>query len=239
MTHQFTNNNFVFIKKLLDCNETDTVNLPTVRKMLLMRAFQSPRTGNPCSNDAYLYFFAHFVKCIVGLIKFNRGWNTGNLYKLVTPSDEALALLLLENNEERWIAEHAQSTENVQRDDAAPMPDLPLSKYTSNGKKQSRGYTKKNQGWKEAGVIRFNALVVSVINDRRLHGGKEWQDKLREYIKRVIHKDLSDDNQTNNDGHNNNTINGAMPVRVRAHFDMLESDSDEEKEITSRVVESV
>jgi hypothetical protein len=204
------------------------VNLPTVRKMLLMRAPKNSNgNGLPCTNNAYHYFFAHFVKCVVGLIKFNRGWNTGNLYKLVTPSDEALGLLLLENNEERWIAEHARGgTETMhQQVENEPVPDLPLSKYTSNGKKESRGYTKKNQGWKEAGVVRFNALVKNVIYDRKVNGGIEWQEAFREYVKRVVIKDFSECDESNNE-RSNGAFNGTLPVRVRAYCDLLESDDD-------------
>ena len=54
---------------------------------------------------AYKLFILRFVRPIVGLIEFDRRVNNTQLkaFELCTVSDEAFAMLVLENNYDRWL----------------------------------------------------------------------------------------------------------------------------------------
>jgi hypothetical protein len=74
-------------------------------------------------NESYIFFCDNFLKCVVGLHKFNRSIkNTHKLRHIATPSDEALALLLLENSEYRWNQEFEKKKkgEDVNEDHLPP-----------------------------------------------------------------------------------------------------------------------
>jgi hypothetical protein len=120
-------------------------------------------------SEDYMYFCGRFLKCVVGVQAFNRGMRMKTLLSdIATPSDEALALLLLENSHYRWNEEHdkkSRSNEPVKEDD------LPPPKYTNAGnKKLQKGFTKKYGGWTGAGIDRYNELYGLVLQDRSAHG---------------------------------------------------------------------
>jgi hypothetical protein len=129
---------------------------------------------NGVINKDYITFCEHFLKCVVGAQAYNRGLRMRtNISKIATPSDEALALLLLENSHYRWQMEFEQKEKlgNGQEDGAQQgSADLPPPKYTSaGGKRNQKGFTKKYGGWNKSGIERFNELYDHVIADRRAH----------------------------------------------------------------------
>ena len=127
-------------------------------------------------NLAYVYFCEHFLKCIVGIQSFNRQMQKHyNLSVIATPSDEAFALLLLENNEYKWRHEFdlkQQKTTSDGHNLKINEEDLLPSKYSSSGcNKQKKGFTKRYNGWTKEGIERFNTLLVKVRQDRKENGG--------------------------------------------------------------------
>ena len=80
----------------------------------------------------------------------NKSWNT-KMSELVTVSDEAFALLLLENSWDSWL--HLASKEEH---DETVVKLL----YTVNG-----AGTRKNHGWKKEGLLRYVELINIVRND--------------------------------------------------------------------------
>ena len=125
-------------------------------------------------------FIKRFVKPVVGVATFNnrikvtrRPANT-----LFTKTDEAFALLMLENNWDRWIdifklsdnripsvKRHRDGEEKVSISHIRP-------KYTDGGisySDESASSSTKGRGWSEEGRAQFNVIVDMVNKSRRDH----------------------------------------------------------------------
>ena len=127
--------------------------------------------------DAYSIFFSKFVPCIVGKRRFR------SLLKVITdedeiatPSDEALALLTLENSGCRWdkIFENSEGKiRKFSKNETIPpdwMVDVPPPEYTKTSKDDPDSERNtEEKAWSNAGIIRFNQLRHEVIEDRKLY----------------------------------------------------------------------
>lgn len=146
-------------------------------------------------NEHYMYFCDKFLRCVVGLQTYKRQWRLVNcrLSDIVTESDEAMALLLLENNEQKWLDEYLEShavskeqegnkaTINRKEEDnnnchqkrkLSTNSNKTATRYTSAGDNSNKkGFTKKYGGWSTAGIYRYNQLTEMVSNDRDKNGG--------------------------------------------------------------------
>ena len=163
--------------------------IPSMRNILLLRRLPTSKV-----NESYIFFCKNFLKCVVGTQKFNRGFKQGlKISQIASPSDEALALLLLQNSEFRWMMEYQKRSngEMVKKKD-----DLVATLYTTAGKnKDVKGFTKKYGGWKEDGIKRFNELQHLVKQDRSFHG--EWFDLIvKERLKSVGEEDGGGNDKT-------------------------------------------
>jgi hypothetical protein len=156
----------LWLKAALKINEQRQV--PSLRNVLLLR-----KLSNNSPNDDYVYFCLRFFKCIVGVQAYNAACDCDKkLSEIATPSDEALALIILENNEARW----SQEFDLMGNDDSAKIT-LPKAKYTSSGRNATmKGFTKKFGGWSVKGIERFNELLRLVKADRSANG--EWFDNI-------------------------------------------------------------
>jgi hypothetical protein len=178
-------------------------------------------------NPAYFFFCFHFLKCVVGIQHFNRKMKKHQpLTMIATPSDEALALLLLENNNLKWRQEFDIRENNVlvgEDDGNAATLKIALnnlhSKYTSAGSnKQNIGCTtRRYQGWSRDGISRFNQLLQRVKADRNLHG-QGFDAWFAEEVQR-----LQGNNSDNNDAGNNNAAFSA-PNYTPAGNDLFDDD---------------
>ena len=94
-----------------------------------------------------------------------------SLCSVFTVSDEAFALLVLENNWERWLDINNKSKNNYiptkrNRGDKPVESDI-LPLYTNiNGNSANAG-KEVNRGWTEAGIKRLNELCTMVKEDRK------------------------------------------------------------------------
>jgi len=84
-------------------------------------------------------------------------------------------LLLLENNEVKWLSE-AQNTGNKSTQEGSE--NIAKPKYTSGGRSKgtTKGLTRRYGGWKCDGIKRFNDLLDLVKEDRIKNGG--WFDEV-------------------------------------------------------------
>ena len=143
----------------------DSQDLPSIRNMLGLR-----RLKNNEVNESYVYFCENFLKCVVGTKSFNKAWKDGvPVSQIATISDEALALLLIENSEGRWLAEVAKKDKGEE----VFEKDLPPSVYTTSAshsqKKRKKGFTQRYGGWSFEGITRFIQLFEQVAQDRELN----------------------------------------------------------------------
>jgi hypothetical protein len=97
---------------------------------------------------------------------------------LSTVSDEAFALLLLENSYDRWFDLYTSNPEGVmqqrgikQRHFQSDVPTL----YTRGGIKYNKYQSKEGEkkGWSDGGIIRFNELFEMVKRDRTANSNFE------------------------------------------------------------------
>ncbi len=126
---------------------------------------------------AYTVFFDHFVPCALKKTEWERriaisGTHTESTDNfLSTVSDEAFALLLLENSYDRWFDLYTNNDGGVmqqrgvkERRFESDVPPL----YTRGGIKYQNYQSKlgEKKGWSDDGIIRFNELYEMVKRDR-------------------------------------------------------------------------
>ena len=129
------------------------------------------------NQEAYTVFFEHFVPCVtkktVWDIRLEKA-ETNNRQSRLTPlcsiSDEAFALLLLENSFKRWLdlfSNHKgpvmQQRGVKQREFQSDVPTM----YTRGGIKYDKtSVTQSVKGWSAEGIVRFNTLFDLVKCNR-------------------------------------------------------------------------
>jgi len=130
-------------------------------------------------NLAYDKFCNVLLPSVVGRLKWKRYAHKKLLRQFVTPTDEALCLLLLENNWNRW------------KDIASgKKEELASTKFTAEGKGSQALEFK---GWSDAGYERFNELCRKVIADRDSSEGEEFE---KAYLK--LKRDAAEGKQKTN-----------------------------------------
>ena len=128
------------------------------------------------NHAAYAVFYSTYLPAVVGKQCFKeRVRNLKKDKEIATVSDEALALLGLENGEERWADVYEKSKGEirpVRKDEEYPegwISTVP-TKYTiptrTDPNSEKEGNDKR---WSMEGIIRFNQLHKQVVQDRKDH----------------------------------------------------------------------
>ena len=152
--------------------------------------------------ELYIQIMNQFVSYVVLKLEWNdrlRSPKVTTMGQLATTSDEALALLILENNYDRWIdilEQNRWKPPHKQRG-AKPSDKRILSnvrpKYTNGGNfyetdddkdagQSEDSKLREKKGWTDKGVARFNALREKVIADRQNPKHKDFFHRLREHF---------------------------------------------------------
>ena len=123
---------------------------------------------------AYCFFCEHLLKCVTGKKFFERQAMVGLLSDFVEVSDEAYALLLLENAWDRM------------QDDAANIgrkgkQSSVLTKYTS--KKPTHTKNQVFAGWSNEGKKRYNQLCLQIESDRQSTEGICFEKQFMHYMR--------------------------------------------------------
>jgi hypothetical protein len=145
--------------------------------------------------EAFQWFIGEFVASVAG----NKLWGRNKYYHrvseavidrvgrdlVVTPSDEAFAILIYENYIEKWIARfHKESrgekTEGIMK-----------GKYTSSVNNECM-----YGGWSMAGIKRYNELSSLVNQDRQSERAKAAEDAVLLALRREKFGNEDDDNMT-------------------------------------------
>ena len=103
--------------------------------------------------DDFTAFCDCFLSCVVGRSGYKQNVATTLVIELSTSSDEAFAILCVENNIEAW--DYMISL------DANKGPNMPPPKYTRNRKDSG-----KHHGWSPDGINRFNELHEDIESKR-------------------------------------------------------------------------
>jgi hypothetical protein len=110
--------------------------------------------------DDFTEFCDYFLSCVVGRSNYKMNMTRMPITKLSTSSDEAFAILCVENNMEMWEHEAAASTvkkgdQDNEQDNELEVKKPPHPKYTRNADKPTGG---KYHGWSGEGISRFNEI---------------------------------------------------------------------------------
>jgi hypothetical protein len=128
--------------------------------------------------NAYGLFVTQFVRRVVGDAIWKKTASKKLISAFVTKSDEAFALLTIENQYERW----SYMYEN--HDNADKERNAPPALYTNSGKiAGGRGTNRKHDGWSRDGLDRFNMLHELVTRDRARGSRVKFEEEIREEIK--------------------------------------------------------
>ena len=141
-----------------------------------MKDFLSMRKNPPC----YCVFYTHFIKCITKKTRYEerlKAFKAGSGGDICTVSDEAFALLLLENSWDRWWDLYHKDPATLlprrggggrHQEDGNPVVSNVMTKYTTGGYKyENAGEGSRNKkGWSKEGVLRYNQLYDLVETDR-------------------------------------------------------------------------
>lgn len=108
------------------------------------------------NKKAFEQFCENILPCVVGKKYWDKRVDSVCMSRVATDTDEAWALLVMENSWEAW-KQLAGSPNGKLPEDAVRK----RTKWTNTGSQQSR-----SEGWGERGIGRFNELTKMVIEDR-------------------------------------------------------------------------
>lgn len=145
--------------------------------------------------EAFRWFIGEFVASVAG----NKLWGRNKYYHrvseavidrggrdlVVTPSDEAFAILIYENYIEKWIARF-----HLERRGEKAEGNM-KGKYTSSVNNECM-----YGGWSAAGIARYNELSSLVIQDRQSEQARAAEDAVLLVLRREKFGDNVDDNVT-------------------------------------------
>jgi len=145
---------------------------PVTIPALTMKEFLEGRKNT----EAYSVFLERFVPCVTMKTSWDRRLATAKTdssktkTSLCTISDEAFALLLLENSFDRWLDIFTSTKGAVMQrrgvKQRAFQSDTPTL-YTKGGIKYNKtDVTEAVKGWSDTGIRRFNCLFEQVKQDR-------------------------------------------------------------------------
>ena len=130
----------------------------------------------------YVSFFSYFVRAVVGRSRFDHRVQDVNSKRdkdLATVSDEALALLLVENSIGRWTDIFVRNNfgtpprKSGQKSNKTRSESDVMTKYTSGGiftrGEDDTMTTRGSKGWSAEGMERYNELFSLVVEDRKKH----------------------------------------------------------------------
>jgi hypothetical protein len=134
--------------------------------------------------EAFTVFFDHFVPCALKQMEWERriamaGTHTESTDDFLSPvSGKAFALLLLENNYDRWFDLYTSNEGGVMQQHGVKLrrfeSDVPPL-YTRGGIKYHKYKSKEGQkkGWSDDGIRQFNELFEMVKRDRTANSNFE------------------------------------------------------------------
>ena len=164
----------------------------------------------------YMMFIDRFVRRVVKAGRFDPVCTNELLSEYVTVSDEAFALLLYENQEQRW---EALFTEMYQNNNKKP-PQMP-GKYTDGGTRKGRvgRSTTKNGGWHDDGLERFNDICVAISEERKTDAREDFE---REYLKNKRDANQAKRNQKSRKKIYDGSDRGPVKVFTEMDFEVLQ-----------------
>ena len=127
------------------------------------------------NKEVMVQFLEKFVSCVVGRIEWKRSCKDQPISRIASATDEAFALLVLENIWDSWGDVDPQDYLLKRRERVEPKKQAPEGNSSQKKPRQKEipgKYTEKHRnakryrGWSDEGIARFNQLVKMVREDR-------------------------------------------------------------------------
>ena len=126
----------------------------------------------------YFAFIEYFVSAVIGRKRYKQNRCDNHLSKYVTPSDEALAIILFDNNIDTWMD---QAKHNLTKSGEVKP------KYTNGGSSKGEvASSRKYQGWSEEGLKKFNELHGMIKRDRASPHARQFEEDFRQHCESVV-----------------------------------------------------
>ena len=125
------------------------------------------------SNVMYYDFINYFVSAVIGKMDYKKKSCTMVLSKYATVSDEAFALLCLENS---YNTRMDMGVTGNKKTSYVPR------KYTNDGSSKGKnGTSQHNKGWSDEGLCRFNELFDLVEKNRDVPYALQFEESFRKW----------------------------------------------------------
>ena len=149
------------------CNNETSQPKPCI--MQVLQAINNNKVNTIYSNKQLYYFFlSKCVREVVGKMQWKENICCNNYSQFVHPTDESFALLVLDNNMERYFDMIARKEKQTDKE----------PKYTTATKKGKKTFIK---GWSDEGKLKFQEYTKFVMQQRN---NSAWlKDKVKFVIK--------------------------------------------------------
>jgi hypothetical protein len=137
-----------------------------------------------------------YVQQIVGRVKWRHYCKKSLIQNFVTVSDEALALLAIDNSEFVWEAQELDEQ------------DVPAAKYTN-----KRSKRRVQEGWSQEGRVRFNLYFDMVAKHRSDNTRKNFEAK-------YLSEEAGGSGTSSTTSNDNNSIQKGEPIVIKDDMDV-------------------
>ena len=155
-----------WLPELRELSKTNSsIEIPSPDKLMALR-----------QGDRYEWFLDECVRWVVGAQKFDRLKTKKRISEFVYPTDEGFALLVYENQKDRWEEMSERNLTSLTK----------AARYTDGGGGRDipkQGRSRRNCGWSHEGMERFNELCRLVVADRSAGHAKAFED---DYLSKKI-----------------------------------------------------
>jgi hypothetical protein len=134
-------------------------------------------------------FVEYYVSAVIGLRHFEKHKCTQLYREYVTISDEAFAILTIENNWSRWID---MATTEDWRSSSVPTKWTVTRDKTATAERRGRGNSKNDddvqptarryRGWSAIGIERYNQLFDEITSHRAKNSSTLLEDRLLKHF---------------------------------------------------------
>ena len=167
-------------QELDDGTTTTTSNSVTTNKItmkeILKRIDNSDAKSILVNKELHYYFLKHCVVNVITRKKWKENCARNDYYNYITPSDEGFALVVIDNNIERY--------RQMQLNTDPDFKDFEQPKYTTVTNKGAANNVGK--GWNDKGKIEFQRYTEMVIEKR---SERSWLEKRARVIKKMANRE--------------------------------------------------
>ena len=158
------------------------------------------------SKELHYFFLKHCVVNVISRKKWNDNCDRNDYYKFITASDEGFALVVLDNNIERYMEMTKNEDPNIK--------DFGQPRYTSVTKKGMMT-NHIGKGWNDRGKMEFQRYTEMIIDKRN---DLQWLERRSRGIKRVANRERQKRNKRSYDDIDNDEYPNSMDSEEKTRW---------------------